>query len=135
MASLQWNESYSVKIEEMDQQHRTLLDLLNKLGDSISMRNSKDVLAEIISDLAQYTRTHFKAEEGILAKHHYPALAAQKAMHQHFIDKIAGFDKMLENNDIALGIQLIQFLTDWLIKHIIVEDKKYSSFLNEKRIE
>ena len=134
MALIEWNETYSVQVEEMNRQHRRLIELINQLDSAMRMGKGKDVLGVIINDLAKYTTTHFTAEESLFLKYNYPAASAQKAMHQLFIDKVNDFRKKYEEGSIALSVQVIDFLSDWLKKHIMVEDKKYGPFLNEKGI-
>jgi hemerythrin len=134
MATLHWNEAYSVRIEEMDKQHRTLLDLLTKLGDCMVEGVIKDDFKDIVSELSRYANTHFKEEEDLLAKYDYPMLAAQQSMHQKYIARIADYEKKLGERDAALSLDILKFLTDWLINHIILEDKKYGTYLNEKGV-
>ena len=94
-------------------------------------RKSKEIMGTVLKGLLDYTVEHFTAEEVLLAKHNYPGLAQQQAMHRTFIEKVkelqAGFDK----GSLTLSLDTMNFLKDWLVNHIQGQDKQYESCLNK----
>jgi hemerythrin-like metal-binding protein len=129
MSQLQWNESYSVHVDEMDRQHMRLFDLINQLSDAMSKGHGREVLGKTIEALLSYTKTHFTAEEKLLTQCHYAELKAQQAMHKTFVDKVTEFKTQCDSGRLTLSVAVISFLTDWLKKHIRQEDAKYGSVL------
>ncbi|MGZ6208055.1 MAG: bacteriohemerythrin, partial [Syntrophales bacterium] len=62
MALITWTDALSVNIKETDTQHRRLIDLINKLHDSMKVGKGNDVLGPILSDPVKYTVSHFSTE-------------------------------------------------------------------------
>lgn len=81
MDSIQWSRWMSVGIEELDEDHRVLVDIVNKLG-ADENRASPDVVEAILDELIHYTKDHFAREEAHMAQANYPTFAAHKALHE-----------------------------------------------------
>jgi hemerythrin len=129
-----WSDTYSVKIGVIDAQHKNLVDLINELHQAMMMRTGKEPLGKILSNLIKYTQAHFKAEEGILQSNQYPDFATHKAEHERFTNTVLDFQSKFERSEIGLTIEVMDFLKDWLSKHIMGVDKRYASFLNAKGV-
>jgi hemerythrin-like metal-binding protein len=71
MSYLAWKESYSVGINQIDEQHKVLFQMLNKLYDAMKEGKGKAVLVNLLSELFEYTKYHFKTEEDIITKYNY----------------------------------------------------------------
>lgn len=129
-----WSEAYCIKISLADTQHKKLVDLINDLHRAMITRTGKERLGKILSELVKYTEAHFKAEEGMLQANQYPGLMNQKAEHQRFTTTILDFQGKFERNELGLTIELMEFLKDWLVKHILSVDKEYVPFLHAKGV-
>ncbi|MDP4173006.1 MAG: bacteriohemerythrin [Bacteroidota bacterium] len=134
MPFIQWNARYSVGIKEVDTQHNKLLGYINDLHDAMKTGQAKDVMGTIIQNLIRYTTTHFSLEEKLLSENNYPAYLAHKKEHDDFVRKVLEFQKSFQTGSTSLSIDMLNFLRDWLLNHIAVSDRKYSSYLNEKGI-
>ncbi len=126
-----WDQKYSVNVKEIDAQHQRLFELINNLYDAMKKGEGKDVLPKIIEELANYTVYHFSTEEKYFDKFNYPETEAHKIQHKNFVDKVTEFKKGYDNLQVALTVDVISFLQDWLINHISGSDKKYSAFFNQ----
>lgn len=126
MAIFKWDEKYSVKVHEMDDQHKRLFDLINQLHEAMHSGKGNAALAEILKGLKDYTITHFGAEEKYMEKIHYSGISEQKKQHLIFIKKIEEYVNDLESRKLGLSIEVLNFLRDWLINHIQLMDQKYS---------
>jgi len=131
MALITWNESLSVNVAEFDRQHKKLVALINELNDAMSVGKGKNVLEKIISDLITYTGTHFKAEEKYFARFKYPDTFNHRIEHVAFVRKVAEFKAGFESGNLPLTVEVLRFLSEWLKKHIMGTDKKYSQFFND----
>ncbi len=129
-----WSEAYSVKVGIIDTQHKKLVDLINELHQAMISRKGKEHLGTILSSLVKYTQAHFKAEEGILQSNQYPELANQQTEHDRFTHTVLEFQCKFQKNEIGLTIEVMDFLKDWLSKHILGTDKKYSPYLNARGV-
>ncbi len=134
MALFDWEAKYSVNIKEIDEQHKKLIGIINDLHDAMSKGKSNDVLSKVLQDLIDYTRVHFANEERIMNMHGYPDYAVHKAVHEDLVRQVTKFDKEFREGKFGLSIQMMNFLKDWLSKHILETDKKYSPFLNSKGV-
>ncbi len=131
MALITWSENLSVNVEEFDQQHKKLIALINELNDAMSVGKGRDVLEKIVNDLVRYTVVHFKAEERYFAQFRYPDTFNHRIEHLAFMRKVADFKNEIEQGKLPLTVEVMSFLSDWLRKHIMGTDKKYSQFFKE----
>jgi hemerythrin-like metal-binding protein len=131
MPLVYWDESFSVNVAEIDAQHQTLFDLINKLYEAMKKGLGKEVLPKIIDELFNYVEKHFSTEEKYFDRFGYQETESHKLEHYNFLKKVSEFKKSYENGEIALTIDVITFLQNWLVTHIKVVDKKYSKFFNE----
>jgi len=120
-----WDESYSVGSPEIDRQHQVLLKMLNELVVLREREYSIEFIGRTLEGLINYTSFHFTYEEHLLELHNYVELEAHKISHQKMIDKVLIFQQRFEQEEGAILEDLIKFLSEWLLKHIKIEDKKY----------
>lgn len=134
MSLIIWNNTLSVNIRNIDLQHQRLVDMINKLHESMKKRESNSVLSAILNDMVAYTLVHFKSEEDLFEKYGYPAWLEHKREHEQFIKKVEEFVSEFKSGNKILSIEVLNFLTGWLSQHIKIQDKAYTNFLNDKGI-
>jgi hemerythrin len=134
MALISWQPNYSVNIKEIDLQHRKLIDLINHLHDAMKTGKGKEVMSKILSELVDYTNYHFGNEEKLFDKHGYSESRTHKRQHADLVKQVVSYKNDFENGKSLLTMDLMNFLKDWLTKHILDSDKQYSSFLNSKGV-
>ena len=132
MSLIQWDNSLSVKVIQIDRQHKQLVAMINDLNEAMHQGKGKDVLGQIIKELIRYAAIHFSTEEKYFDLYRYPETANHKKEHSDFIKKVNTFKDGFEAGTLGLSIQVIHFLSDWLQKHIKGTDKQYGPFFNEK---
>jgi hemerythrin len=125
-----WNDSYSVKVQRLDDEHKKLFDIINQLHEGMKAGRGKDVLQNVIDQLLRYTEQHFKSEEGLLQQAGYPELTTHMALHQQFVSKIKGFSKDFQSGAAAISVDMLEYLRNWLAQHIQGTDHQYSATLN-----
>jgi hemerythrin len=132
--AIQWDQSLSVGIDKIDNQHKELFNRVNALLDACNQGKGKQVVGEIIDFLGDYVVTHFGAEERYMQQYNYPDYGAHKAMHDGFIDSFGQLKKKFESEGpgIQLVLQTNRTVVDWLIKHIGNTDKALGAFLKTK---
>ena len=132
MAVIEWNSTYSVGIEKIDQQHKQLFEMLNRLHEAMGSGKGSQAVAAVLEQLVQYTRTHFSDEENMMSAYQYPDFSAHKHLHEDLVRQISDFQKKQQANQLGLSIEVQVFLRNWLSKHILENDLKYSPFLKQK---
>ena len=132
---LEWKPEYDVGIESIDRQHRKLVGMINNLQTAVDYSTGEEFERKALDDLVDYTRTHFKYEEGLMEQNGYPDFEAHRAEHERMI---ATVDEVLEtyrqDQDNAMK-KAAAFLRAWLINHINGTDKQYSQFLIDKGVQ
>jgi hemerythrin len=131
MSLITWNDNLSVNVGEIDKQHQQLIKLINDLDDAMRQGKGKLILGKIVAGLIDYTSFHFSTEEKHFSQLGYPGAEDHVKEHKAFVDKVTDFKKKLDAGSIGLSTDVINFLSDWLKKHIQGSDKKYSPFFNE----
>ncbi len=135
MALVTWTPKMSVGIAKFDKQHQGLFDIMNQLHEGMLQGRGKEVLGSAITNLAQYTKVHFGEEEAILRLHHYPRLDEHLKLHETFRHKVADLDAQFRAGTAAMAVSTLDFLRDWLSKHILVVDAQYKEFLASKGVQ
>lgn len=121
-----WTNDYSVKNETLDNEHKKLFDIINKLYAAFMKKETKEKMDGILTELKDYTIYHFSHEEQILRQKGTPLPPEHIDMHQHFIKQIAGFKEKADKGQNVVQYEMMSFLQKWLIDHIKGTDQKYS---------
>ncbi len=129
-----WTEELSVGDEAIDVQHKTLLHNVNKLSSAISDSRGEAAVNDMIDFLEDYIKEHFSYEEDYMLAYEYPRYGEHKAMHDTFIEKYKEFKlRIAESNpspELVLEVQ--EFVGNWFLTHISIEDQKYEEYINSK---
>lgn len=131
---MEWDESLSVGIDEIDRQHKQLVSMLNELNQILAIGGGLQSVQRVLNGLANYTVTHFNYEERLLQKHNYPDFDQHKRKHEALLGKVVAFKERIDAGDVSVTDELLTFLKEWLIGHIKGTDKEYGLFLNEKGV-
>ncbi len=128
--AFEWNDTYSVGVGAMDDQHKRLFEIIRELYTAMRSGKGKEVAADVLRQLIDYTAKHFAAEEKLMVQKGYPALAAHQAEHKMLIDKVLAFKKDFDAGIASITPDLMKFLQNWLTNHIQTVDRKYGEFIN-----
>ena len=134
MASLSWNDNYSVNIREIDDQHKRLLALVGNLHTAMLQGQGKQALGKILDGVVAYAASHFAAEERLMKAHGYPEFDEHRQIHARMTQKVLDIQKQYHQGQVNITLDTMKFLEDWVTKHIMGTDKKYGPFLNSKGV-
>jgi hemerythrin len=136
MTVIKWSNKYSVGIASIDAQHKQLIDMINSLNSAMAKGEANMMISEILSELSEYTRYHFRYEEELFESFDYPQTASHKKKHAQLIDQVSSLKERFESDQTgSIGLEIIQFLKSWLTQHIMKSDKDYADFLLSKGVE
>ena len=129
---ISWDDAWSVGVDSIDDDHKQLVEILQKLFGALITVQTKTYLKKLVDELVNYTKYHFDREEMILAKYDYPLLDEHKDQHSQLFQSVAATkDEILEKGSTEeLGDEIYAFLKGWLVNHILDEDMQYKDFLN-----
>ena len=128
MALVNWDDSYSVNIQAIDEQHRCLFGLLNRLHAAMKAGKGNAVMGPILNELVRYMGTHFAYEEKLMQQHCYPTLVGHRKQHQE-LRPGRRLRTEVRAGAVLLGLPLMEFLRTWLTHHIHESDRRYSGYL------
>jgi len=134
MSLINWTDNMSVGNNEIDEQHKKLIDIINKLHDQMKIGKGKEILGVIINGLMSYTVFHFSFEEKLFDQYKYTDTLKHKKEHDDLVDQVETFKNKVIKDNTYPTLEIMTFLRDWLTNHILVSDKKYSAFFKEKNI-
>jgi hemerythrin len=134
VAGLTWNDQYSVQVRELDEQHKKLIAMVQTLHRAMREGRGKQELNKIFADLVAYTASHFSSEERLMKMHGYPDYQAHHEIHAKMTNKALSLQQEFQAGKAGITLDTMKFLEDWVAKHILVTDKKYGPFLNEKGV-
>lgn len=132
--ALQWSEELSVNVKKFDNHHKKLIDLINELHDAMLTGKTQNVLGMTLKVLKDYTKYHFGEEEKLMKVNSYKDYVLHKSEHDNFGIKVSECIEKYEAGRMTVSIELMNFLRDWFVGHIMGTDKKYSQFFNAKGI-
>lgn len=127
-----WSYKFALNIEDIDDQHKKLVSLVNELHKAMKLKKGSKQTGEILKNLAEYTVYHFDFEKHLFQKYGYPEMQEHLKIHDNLVAKVIDFQKQHDEGRAALTMDLMDFLTDWLKNHIMKTDKAYAPFLKEK---
>ena len=131
MKELVWDRSLSVQIDEIDDDHRKLVELFNLLNHAMADKESTDYIEAILEELISCTVWHFRHEERLMLKHAYTGLQEHKAEHQELIESARNLQQKFVQDGKSLSADDIKFLEQWLTGHILGTDMEMSAYLCE----
>jgi hemerythrin len=132
MEKLNWKDEYSVGIEKIDQQHRHLFEITNKLIEQAGSPEDSELVSETLTEMVNYAREHFTDEEKLMREYDYPELASHRNQHDYFINTTAELSISFMDSDNTAGDEIVEFLKLWWTTHILKSDMKYKDFFKSK---
>lgn len=131
MKDLEWGKVLSVEIEEIDEDHRKLLDIFNILNHALAEGESQEYLKAVLEELINCTVWHFSHEERLMLKHNYNDIEEHKEIHRELVQAAKELqDKILQQENVITEDNLV-FLERWLTGHILTDDMKLGEYLSQ----
>lgn len=128
-----WKEDFSISNKEIDEQHKKLFEIGQRLYDLIASRGDYDRFDEIMvifDELSEYVKYHFEFEEKQLEKYGYSNLETHKMEHYFFMKKInRERERDIDSAQKDTLLRLVKFVSDWIMQHILREDMAYKELL------
>lgn len=123
----QMKPEYFTGIDHIDKEHQKLFEIADNLCQLIKndfIPDKYDSICDVIQELKDYARYHFSDEEAYMEKIGYKHTFAQKVEHDAFLQKIEELELTdIDDNQKAVLYDMLSFLNDWLVHHILEKDK------------
>ena len=129
MAYIEWSDNLSVGFDEMDEDHRKLVELANSLHVAIDGGFPGEEISMVFAELVSYTQWHFRHEERLMQQAEYHGLEAHKKEHTELTAKVLALQASYHEGDISVPDRLMPFLREWLAHHIQEVDRETGQYL------
>ena len=135
-----WEDEFNTNIKEIDEQHMILVYLLNEVSAKLSSDNNQTLLLPLTEDLLAYALYHFETEEVLMQQYNYEhadSESMQKHINEHrnFSQQVLTVREQLKTNVKVEISEVLSFITDWLIDHILKTDQDLAKYLISEKIE
>lgn len=132
MSRIEWDESFSVHNTEIDEQHKKWIAIYNNIHDVMTgavAASLTNITTDSLTEMYDYARNHFKFEEEYMGQLKYPLLIEHRRLHRDFEDQIYRYIREIKAGKIILNTILVKIIKNWLLEHVLNEDKKYGTFV------
>jgi len=131
VAYFDWSSDLSVNVQEIDDEHRKLVDMVNSLNGAMLARKGREAQKATIDAMVDYAATHFATEERYMQAFRYQGYQAHRVEHEKFTAKALELKARADRAGFILTLEIVDFLKAWLQNHIRGTDKRYQSCFNE----
>ena len=129
MTLMEWDATkFELAVPKMDDQHKKLIDIMNRLYDRHHANAAKPELDKLLIELRNYTLLHFREEEALLEKMQFPQYARHKLIHEQLLTDFSKHYQAFAAGNGEISSAFFDFLRLWLTSHIMHIDRKYSEF-------
>lgn len=121
-----WTEFFSTGVNYIDRQHKQLIDIANEFHSHVVNNVNKSTLFSTLNKLIAYAEEHFRDEETVMEKAEISNehLERHKKLHEELTLSVFELNAELEKGETKTAKDIEAFLNEWLIKHILEEDRK-----------
>ncbi|RDH87178.1 MAG: hypothetical protein DIZ77_18720 [endosymbiont of Seepiophila jonesi] len=126
---IEWSESMSVGNPSIDQDHKIIVKLINQLHHHVGAVEDRKALGSALNTLIDYTLYHFSREERVMLACRYPSFENHKRQHDKLIEQVVNIARRFsEKKENIVKDELLGFLKNWLINHILKQDMKFCPY-------
>lgn len=129
---LRWNSSLEIGVKEIDQQHRYLIALAERVLTITSPLEDLGTVVKSIRELQSYIETHFADEEELMIKYGYPLLEEHRLLHREIALDVVTMLKTTRDTS-ELTRKMKDIVMRWVVSHIHKEDRKIAQFLHNRK--
>jgi hemerythrin len=128
-----WDESFLIGIEELDHEHKVLIDDINRLHEELARHDQKSEIEKSLGDIYARMQAHFALEEHVMEEHEYEFFEEHKREHDELLDSYTEYMlQFLNDTGVSSSMSIEGTLKHWVMNHIITSDKKMSQMIQEK---
>jgi len=130
MAAIIWDQRLATGCDELDEQHRTLIDTFNRLCALAGQEEwGHDELEGCLIFLRDYTLVHLATEQELMARYRYPLETEHRRLHSELVGDLEAIVDRFHRGTKDLTPVTLEYLDGWLQRHIREEDVRLADFL------
>ena len=131
MKSIAWDQLLSVEVDEIDDDHRKLLNIFGLLNQSITDGESADYQSAILEELINCAIWHFSHEERLMLKYGYGEIEQHREVHQELGKSASDLQDRIRSENRPILEEDIEILDRWLTEHILTDDMRLGAYLSQ----
>lgn len=129
MAILTWDTRLETRHPKIDQQHQALIQAFNDLHAAMKQGRGKDEVGRTLTFLKDYTVSHFRMEEDLMAQSAYPHQGRHRERHADFVRQAEDLVQQFQAGRTLITLPVMNFIEGWLLEHIQGEDFRLAEYL------
>ena len=134
MPVLAWSDEYSINVAEIDEQHKKLLDHVNRLHAGVEAQIDKRDLHQLVEELYEYASFHFASEEKLMRQYEMDQIKKHHKEHKALLKYLNHICDAISQGKRPAFYSEYDVSNDWFLAHIMEFDKKMGAFLNSKGV-
>jgi len=130
MDRIEWTDDWTLDHAAIDDQHRMLIGILNKIIDR------ETSVIKLVNELIEYTAVHFTDEEDYMINAAYSEFVPHRKQHQEFLRTLLdmSFEVVTLNGDdqeeVEKTIEILEkFVAVWFDQHFLETDRDFIDYL------
>ena len=130
---VQWSPTFACGIRIIDEQHKTLIDMVNGLFNHVTGDPTSERLyfQKVIHQAVDYVKVHFATEEKIMIQTKFQGYSEHKKAHEAFVLNVVECVRDFEAGKSFTLLNFAKFLKEWILTHIAIMDKQYFTHLKK----
>lgn len=133
MILFRWEPAYEIHFEKVDNQHKSLVGMINDLYAAKLEGDTESVIAITLDKLLHYVDVHFRDEEAAMQEWNYPGLKEHRWQHEVLERDVLALRKRHLNGRGVATFELLNFLSEWFKSHIVESDKQFGLFVEDQQ--
>jgi hemerythrin len=131
---LKWDDSFLIGIDELDYEHKSLIDDINRLHEELAGHDEKSEIERCLGDIHARMQAHFALEERVMKERGYEFFGEHKREHEALLNSYTEhMTQFLNDTDATDGTPIEDSLKHWIVDHILVSDRKMSLMVRKKK--
>lgn len=130
---IEWDVKFSVGVQRIDEEHKKLIDIINKAAVTNKFKKIRVVLATL-DEMINYAGYHFLTEVTYMVGSDYSEYLFHRNEHIGFTDKVIDFQNRVVSGDSQVVNEAQEFLKQWLVNHIQETDSRYTDWFNRNSL-
>lgn len=135
MRIFEWNDTHSVHVPAVDDEHRQILRLCDDLQGALMAGAATSEVQSLVDDLVIHTAQHLSHEERQMRAAGYPLYAWHHRQHHTARLRVRALERRIRRGDRDAAIELLDFLAVWLRDHIRLADRMLGAYLRNHQRE
>jgi len=124
MILVPWRDDYSVGTTSVDDEHKALVDRINRLYDQLMVEEDPEAVATFFGGLINAITEHFVLEERYMRERGYDLLPEHREDYERLLDDIRALIAEFDRNEDEGREDLANRLDDWLSDHFDTHDAR-----------